>query len=208
MLNIPFILKNVKVSIVYNIFVNNFAWYKFFSPLTIFDKKNVMANRTTLLTSKKVQQMIERMVHEIIERFYGEDELIIIGIETMGSKLAHRIHSRLSELNYFATSYYDLKIEKDKPLDHIIKMSPSKPDLTDKRVLLIDDVLNSGRTMIYASGHILNEAVRSLTTLCLVDRIHRRFPIKADIVGISLSTTLQENIVVNLHKGREAVYLE
>lgn len=167
-----------------------------------------MSSRTTLLASKKVQQMIERMVHEIIERFYGEDEIIIIGIESMGSKLANRIYARLIELDYFTLSYFDLSIEKDKPLKHPIVLKPSIPDLKNKRVLLIDDVLNSGRTMIYATQHILKEPVKSLTTLCLVDRIHRRFPIKADIVGISLSTTLQEHIVVNLHKGREAIYLE
>lgn len=167
-----------------------------------------MSNRTTLLASKKVQQKIERMVHEIIERFYGEDEIIIIGIESMGSKLANRIYSRLSELDYFTLRYFDLSIEKDKPLQNPISLKPSIPDLKNKRVLLIDDVLNSGRTMIYASQYILQEPVKSLTTLCLVDRIHRRFPIKADIVGISLSTTLQEHIVVNLHKGREAIYLE
>lgn len=167
-----------------------------------------MANRTTLLASKKVQQMIERMVHEIIERFYGEKELTIIGIETMGSKLAHRICARLKELDYFTVQYFDLKIEKDKPLQHPVSIKPENSSFAKKRVLLIDDVLNSGRTMIYATQHILNEPVESLTTLCLVDRIHRRFPIKADIVGISLSTTLQEHIVVNLHKGREAIYLE
>ena len=167
-----------------------------------------MSNRTTLLASRKVQQMIERMVHEIIERFYGEDEIIIIGIESMGSKLAGRIYSRLIELDYFTLSYFDLSIEKDKPLQNPITLKPSIPDLKNKRVLLIDDVLNSGRTMIYATQYILQEPVKSLTTLCLVDRIHRRFPIKADIVGISLSTTLQEHIVVNLHKGREAIYLE
>lgn len=167
-----------------------------------------MSNRVTLLPSKKVQQMIERMVHEIIERFYGIDEIIIIGIESKGSKLANRIHKRLEELDYFSIHYYDLKIEKDTPLKSPIIIKPSSPVLNNKTVLLIDDVLNSGRTMIYATQYILNEEVKSLTTLCLVDRIHRRFPIKADIVGISLSTTIKEHIEVDLHKGREAIYLE
>ena len=167
-----------------------------------------MSSRATLLPSKKVQQMIERMVHEIIERFYGSDEITIVGIETMGSKLASRICERLEELNYFSIKYYDLKIEKDKPLKSPITLKPEAPSFSGKNVLLIDDVLNSGRTMIYATQFILSEEVKSLTTLCLVDRIHRRFPIKADIVGISLSTTLKEHIEVNLHKGREAIYLE
>jgi len=167
-----------------------------------------MSDRLTLLSAKKVQQMIERMVHEIVENFYGEKEIIVIGIESMGSKLAQRIKIRLEELGYFSILYYDLQIEKDSPIENAITLNPEPQRFAKKKVLLIDDVLNSGRTMIYASGFILKEPVKSLTTLCLVDRIHRRFPIKADIVGISLSTTLQEHILVDLHKGRETVYLE
>ena len=166
-----------------------------------------MASRIKLLSSKKVQQMIERMVHEIIENFYNEKEVTIIGIGKMGSKLANRIVKRLEEINAFSIKYYDLEIEKDAPLSNPIKIKPEGIILKNKRVILIDDVLNSGRTMIYAANHILQEPVKSLTTLSLVDRIHRRFPIKADIVGISLSTTLQEHVIVELNKGKEGIYL-
>lgn len=167
-----------------------------------------MANRIKLLNSKKVQQMIERMVHEIIENFYDENEVTIIGISKMGSKLANRIVKRLEEINPFTIKYYDIIIEKDAPLSSPIKFSPESIVLKKKRVILIDDVLNSGRTMIYAANHILGQPVKSLTTLSLVDRIHRRFPIKADIVGISLSTTIQEHVIVELNKGKEAIYLD
>lgn len=167
-----------------------------------------MPKQSTLLPSRKIQQMIERMVHEIIENFYGEKELVVIGIESMGSKLAHRISKRLIELDYFSIEYFDLAIEKDNPIKNPVTLKPDNAKLSGKRVLLIDDVLNSGRTMIYASQYILKEPVKSLTTLCLVDRIHRRFPIKADIFGISLSTTMKEHIIVDLHKGREAIYLQ
>ncbi len=166
-----------------------------------------MSDRVKILHTKKVQQMIERMVHEIVENFYGEKELTIIGVRSMGSKLANRICSRLEELDHFSINYYDLEIEKDNPLKSPITLLPEASSLKGKRVLLIDDVLNSGRTMIYAAQHILLEPVKSLTTLCLVNRIHRRFPIKADIVGVSLSTTLKEHILVDLHKGRESVFL-
>jgi len=167
-----------------------------------------MSDRVKILAAKKVQQMIERMVHEIVENFYGEKELTIIGVRSMGSKLADRMCTRLEELGHFSINYYDLKIEKDNPLKSAITLSPEANSLKGKRVLLIDDVLNSGRTMIYAAQHILQEPVKSLTTICLVNRIHRRFPIKADIVGISLSTTLKEHILVDLHKGRESIFLE
>jgi pyrimidine operon attenuation protein/uracil phosphoribosyltransferase len=166
------------------------------------------SDRVKILASKKVQQMIERMVHEIVENFYGEKELIIVGVKSMGSKLASRICKRLEELNHFNIVYHDLIIEKDNPLKATITLQPEANSFKGKRVLLIDDVLNSGRTMIYAAQHILQEPVKSLTTLCLVNRIHRRFPIKADIVGVSLSTTLKEQILVDLYKGREAIFLE
>jgi len=167
-----------------------------------------MANRTIILQGEKVSQKIERMVHQIIEKFYGEKKLIIIGIQKRGSQLADIITQRLNELKNFEIEYLELKLHKDDPLNHPVKLIPEPKTLANKQIVLIDDVLNSGRTMIYATSYILNQPVKSLTTLCLVDRIHRRFPIKADLVGISLSTTLQEHIRVVLTKGKEAIYLE
>jgi pyrimidine operon attenuation protein/uracil phosphoribosyltransferase len=73
---------------------------------------------------------------------------------------------------------------------------------------LVDDVLNSGHTLIYAAKEILNYTIKKLTTVVLVDRRHRKFPIKADFVGLTLSTTIQEHITVELTEGKEAVYLE
>ena len=167
-----------------------------------------MGNQTIILEGKKVEQKIERMVHQLIEEFYGEKEITIIGIKKKGAQLSKRIKARLEDLNPFAIKYIELELDKDDCLDHPITLEPKPESLANKRVVLIDDVLNSGRTMIYAARFILNEPVKSLKTLCLVDRIHRRFPIKADIVGISLSTTLQEHIRVDLKKGKEAIYLE
>ena len=167
-----------------------------------------MANRTVILQGKKVEQKIERMVHQLIEEFYGEKQVTIIGIKNKGAQLARIIKSRLDEINPFEIEYLELKLDKDNCLDHPILLDPKPETLANKRVILIDDVLNSGRTMIYATRYILGEPVKSLKTLCLVDRIHRRFPIKADIVGLSLSTTLQEHILVDLKKGKEAIYLE
>jgi pyrimidine operon attenuation protein/uracil phosphoribosyltransferase len=167
-----------------------------------------MANRTVILQGIKVQQKIERMVHQIIEEFYGEKQVTIIGIKNKGAQLSKIIKSRLDEINPFDIEYLELKLDKDNCLDHPIVMEPKVETLADKRVILIDDVVNSGRTMIYAARYILGEPVKSLTTLCMVDRIHRRFPIKVDIVGLSLSTTLQEHILVDLKKGKEAIYLE
>jgi pyrimidine operon attenuation protein/uracil phosphoribosyltransferase len=73
--------------------------------------------------------------------------------------------------------------------------------------VLVDDVLNSGKTLIYASRFLLDVDLKSLTIATLVDRFHRKFPIRPDIVGLTLSTNLREHVSVNLNKGKEAVYL-
>jgi pyrimidine operon attenuation protein/uracil phosphoribosyltransferase len=167
-----------------------------------------MGDRVVILSGEKVRRKIERMVHQLIEHFYGEDEIVVIGIRRKGALLSQRIVDRLNEIQAFKIDYFELSMQKDDPLNHPISIDPNPNDLTDKKVVLIDDVLNSGRTLIYASKHILQFPLKSLTTLCLVDRIHRRFPIKADIVGLSLSTTLQEHILVDLQADEETIYLE
>ena len=79
--------------------------------------------------------------------------------------------------------------------------------LKNKIVILVDDVLNSGRTLIHATQAILETEVKGLQTVCLVDRKHRKFPIRADYVGLTLSTTLQEHITVEFNEN-DQVYLE
>jgi pyrimidine operon attenuation protein/uracil phosphoribosyltransferase len=74
-------------------------------------------------------------------------------------------------------------------------------------VILVDDVLNSGKTLMYAAKYFLTTPLARLSTVVLVDRTHNRFPIKADYVGLSLATTLQEYVNVDLTKGEEGVYL-
>ena len=79
-------------------------------------------------------------------------------------------------------------------------------DLDGRVVILVDDVLMSGRTLMYAAAHLVGSPLKRLTTVVLVDRLHRTFPIRADIVGLTLSTTLQEHISVELGK-EDVVYL-
>jgi pyrimidine operon attenuation protein/uracil phosphoribosyltransferase len=80
--------------------------------------------------------------------------------------------------------------------------------LKNKNVILVDDVLNSGRTLIYAAQFILNEGPKALSTATLVDRVHRKFPIRADYVGMTLSTNLKEHVAVIKEKGKYCAYLE
>jgi pyrimidine operon attenuation protein/uracil phosphoribosyltransferase len=101
----------------------------------------------------------------------------------------------------------EIELNKEKPLSSPPLYSGEMKSLRGKSVVLVDDVLNSGKTLMYAARFILDIDVKSLTIVTLVDRYHRKFPIRPDIVGLTLSTNLREHVSVNLNKGKEAVYL-
>ena len=101
-----------------------------------------------------------------------------------------------------------IKLDKNQPWTAEPKVDFSEKDYANKPVIIVDDVLNSGKTVMYAVKPFLNSSVKRLNVLVLVDRSHTRYPVKADFVGMSLSTTLQEHIEADFSKkGNEAVYL-
>jgi len=162
---------------------------------------------TLILNAKQINQKLIRMAHEIHENHYKEKELVLVGVEGRGIQLATRLSKLLTEISELAIFQEEIRLNKDKPLSEPLKYSGELKSLKGKSVILIDDVLNSGKTLMYASRFILEVDVRSLTIATLVDRFHRKFPIRADIVGLTLSTNLREHVSVNLNKGKEAVYL-
>ncbi|MCA1752344.1 MAG: hypothetical protein LC670_11255 [Flavobacteriales bacterium] len=113
----------------------------------------------------------------------------------------------LNEVADFKITLLSLKIDKKDPLK-TPELNGDGKQLAGKSVVILDDVLNSGRTLMYAACHVLQWKVAKLRTVVLVDRKHRKFPIKADFVGLTLSTTLQDHIEVVFEKGKDAVYLE
>ncbi len=113
----------------------------------------------------------------------------------------------MEKISPIKTKLIEITINKEDPLTAEIKISLTDKELKNKVIVLVDDVLNSGKTLIFGAKPFLVAPVKRLTTAVLVDRGHNRFPIKADLVGLSLSTTLQEHITVDLKKGNEAVYL-
>jgi pyrimidine operon attenuation protein/uracil phosphoribosyltransferase len=162
---------------------------------------------TLILNAKQINQKLIRMAHEIHENHYKEKELVLVGVEGRGIQLATRLSKLLTEISELAIYQEEIRLNKDKPLSEPLKYSGELKSLKGKSVILIDDVLNSGKTLMYASRFILEVDVKSLTIATLVDRFHRKFPIRADIVGLTLSTNLREHVSVNLNKGKEAVYL-
>ncbi|MFL5764194.1 MAG: phosphoribosyltransferase family protein [Bacteroidia bacterium] len=163
--------------------------------------------KTLILTSKQIEQKINRIAYEIYENNPDEKEIIIAGIAENGFLLAKRISDVLKKISPIKNQLIEIRINKENPLSESISIVLKEKELKNKVIILVDDVLNSGKTLIFGAKPFLSAPIKRLTTVVLVDRGHNRYPIKADFVGLSLSTTLQEHITVELKKGKEAVYL-
>ena len=120
--------------------------------------------------------------------------------------MAKRIALELESNSNINIDLTEININKNKPLSEQINHEPNI-HLKDQIVILMDDVLNSGKTLIHAASHILNHNIKRMNTVVLVDRRHRKYPIKADWAGLTLSTTLQEHISVEFLKNKIEVYL-
>ena len=165
-------------------------------------------SKTLILNSKQIQQKINRIAYEIYENNYDEKEIIVAGIASNGYVLAKHITSVLQKISPLKTKLIEIVINKKNPLASEIKIILTDKELQNKVIILVDDVLDSGRTLIFGAKPFLAIPIKRLTTAVLVDRGHNRYPIKADFVGLSLSTTLQEHVTVEIDKkGKEAVYL-
>ncbi len=165
------------------------------------------SSRTLVLDHARILQKLHRIAYQIYEFNHIEKEVVLVAIENKGLLLANRITPILREVADFKITLMSVKLDKKNPL-LTPTLSESGEILEGKAVVLIDDVLNSGRTLIYAAKHILNFNIKKLNTVVLVDRLHRKFPIKADFVGLTLSTTLQAHINVVFEEGNDTVYLE
>ncbi len=153
--------------------------------------------RTIVLDHRQIKQKIVRMAYEIIENLFEVNSIHVIGISGNGVQLAQLIVDEMRNISGQNIQYHTIQIDKDKPLDHDILFNTENLNLSDAHVVLIDDVINSGKTIQYALNHILQQPVKQVKTATLVDRKHRRFPIHADFVGIQLSTTMQERVEVS-----------
>ncbi len=151
-----------------------------------------------ILNKESADKKLRRMALEVAERNYENDSLILIGIKENGIFIAYKIAGYLKEVFKGNIKVLDLWLDKKDPGE--IKLS-EQVDFNDKTILLIDDVANSGRTMLYALKPLLQHKPRQIQTLALVERTHKKFPIAVDYVGLSISTTLQENIVVEVKEG-------
>lgn len=161
-----------------------------------------------ILNKKQIQQKIERMAYQILEDNLDEKEIVLAGIVSRGYTLAERLKKILEKISSLKISLIRLELDKDST--HLeAKSNIPAEQVANQVVVLVDDVLNSGRTLVYGLGFFLNVPLKKLRTLVLVDRSHRIFPVSPDFTGLELATVLKQHILVVLdEKGEEdGVYL-
>jgi pyrimidine operon attenuation protein/uracil phosphoribosyltransferase len=159
-----------------------------------------MSDQKKYILSKEVaEKKLRRMAFEILENNIDEKEIILAGIRESGSVVAKVIQKMLGEISAIRTELITITLDKSEPTN----VSLSKTfDFTGKVIVVIDDVSNSGKTLLYALKPFIISHPKKIQTLVLVERTHTSFPVRPDYVGLSIATTLQEHIFVEV-KGEE-----
>lgn len=160
-----------------------------------------------ILNHSEIQHKIRRIAFQIYETNVNETEVIIAGVVGNGYILAEKLKSALEKISDLKPTLCKVTIDKKNPLAPITT-SISAEEYSNKSVVLVDDVLNSGTTLIYGVKHFLDVPLKKFKTAILVNRNHKKYPVKADFKGISLSTSLHEHVEVNLTGKTQSVILE
>ena len=162
--------------------------------------------KNIILTDKEITHKTKRIAYQIYETFVNEEEVVLAGITTNGYIFAKKIGAELNAISDLKITLCEVKINKNQPQD-IITTSIPKEEYQNKGLVLIDDVLSSGTTLIYGVKHFLEVQLSKFKTAVLVDRNHKKYPVKADFKGLSLSTSLQEHIQVIFEENNSYAYL-
>ena len=164
-------------------------------------------SRILVLDAQAIRQKIIRLSWQIYEDNLRENEIVIVGIAGRGEILANQLAKIITDISPIKIKIGTINLNKENPYSHETNLDLDVSEYTNKVVILADDVSNSGKTLMYASKYFLTTPLIRLSTVVLVERMHNRFPIKADYVGLSLATTLQEYINVSLDVNNQGVYL-
>jgi pyrimidine operon attenuation protein / uracil phosphoribosyltransferase len=161
-----------------------------------------------VLNQRQIAQKIDRIAYQLLEDNFEEEEVIIAGIQPRGNFLAERLKKILDKIAPFKSTLITIELEK-RSTSLLAKTDTDIQICHNKAVILVDDVLNSGKTLAYGFGVFLDVPLKKLRTVVLVDRNHKSFPITTDYAGIALSTVLKEHVdVILTEDGKEdAVYL-
>lgn len=157
-------------------------------------------------TAAQIQSSIRRIAYQIYENNFEEKEIVIVGIASRGSDLAYALRKALESFSNLKITYGELRMNKDNPRN-TLECDLSVSQLENQSIVIVDDVLNTGSTLIYAVQYFLTISVKQIKTAVMVNRNHKKFPIKADFKGISLSTSINEHVTVILEGEEGGVFL-
>jgi len=160
--------------------------------------------KTEVLDEDQILRICNRFAFQILENSIDSDVIHIIGIKEKGFDIAKIVERELKSITKKKISLSSIKIDKKNPKDSVL--SDSNLNKNIDTIFLIDDVLNTGKTLIYSLSFLLKFNFKSIKTLVLIDRNHKQFPIKVDYKGISLSTNINDNIkLLNDNKELKAI---
>lgn len=159
-----------------------------------------------ILDHTQINQKTRRIAYQIYESNSSEKKIILAGIQGNGMYFAKQLAKILEQISPIEVILCEVFIDKKKPLNSVSTSLDSK-DYKNKAVVLIDDVLNSGTTLIYGIKHFLEVPLKRFKTVVLVNRNHKKYPVKADFKGISLSTSIKEHVEVVFDKKNSKAYL-
>jgi pyrimidine operon attenuation protein / uracil phosphoribosyltransferase len=166
----------------------------------------MVAEKSLILDASQVKQKIRRMAYEIYEHNFKEKSVVVVGIEGQGYVLAKLLIKEIESISPVRAKLVKVKIDKIAPQEKEIELDCDIKTLKKKSILLVDDVLNTGRTFAYGLKPFLDIEVKKIEIAVLVNRSHTQYPVYPQYTGYELATTIKDHVEVNL--GKEiAVYL-
>ena len=163
-------------------------------------------DKKKILDYQSIKKKIRRISLQILESNIDRDEIIIAGIDLNGFIIAKKISQEIRKISDINIKLCNVKIDKKNPLNDI-STSLNFDDYQNKNIVVIDDVLNSGATLMYSVKYFLNTEIKGLKTAVLVDRNHKKYPIKVDFKGLSLSTSIQSKVEVVIDEKKIEAFL-
>jgi pyrimidine operon attenuation protein/uracil phosphoribosyltransferase len=164
-----------------------------------------------ILNEQQIQQKIKRLAIQILEQNHDESEVYLIGINNNGLGFAQMLLDAINKIDFAKPTFHlaQVSLSPANPLGKSVEIDLSLENLKNKTVIFVDDVANTGRTLFYAMKPVLIDVVpKKVEVAVLVDRKHKNFPIFINYVGLTLATTLSENIDVQIREVEKmAVYL-
>ncbi len=170
---------------------------------------NNITTHRQILTSLQTRQKIRRIAFEIYEQNFEEKEIILAGIVGEGYEFAKALTQELRSISPIEVKLIELRFDKTTNQQSEIHFDDASVQVENQVVVVVDDVLNTGRTLAFALEPFLKVQMKKVQVAVIVDREHHKFPISADYVGYSLSTTISERVEVILSRSAdEGVYLK